>query len=64
MIIIVSDFHKDVLQAIEQAELQGELEYHLREYGCKPKKVYILPFFVKRWIITIYIILQLIFNEN
>ena len=45
MIMIVSDFYKDVLQAIEQAELQGELEYHLREYGCKPKKVYILPFF-------------------
>ena len=45
MIMIVSDFYKDVLQAIKQAELQGELEYHLREYGCKPKKVYILPFF-------------------
>jgi len=39
MIMIVSDFYKDVLQAIEQAGLQCKLEYHLREYGCKPKKV-------------------------
>jgi hypothetical protein len=45
MTIIVSDFYKDEAQAIENAGLQEEIEYHLFEYGCKPKKIYILPFF-------------------
>lgn len=43
MIIIVSDFYKEA-QAIEKAGLKDEIEYHLFEYGCKPKKIYIHPF--------------------
>ena len=44
MIIIVSDFYKDEAEAIEKAVLKDEIEYHVMEYGCKPKKIYILPF--------------------
>ncbi|SMQ86646.1 hypothetical protein SAMN05444673_6645 [Bacillus sp. OV166] len=44
MMIIVSDFYKDEAKAIEEASLKDEIEYHLMEYGCKPKKIYILPF--------------------
>ena len=43
MTIILSEFYKDEAQAIENAGLQ-EIDYHLFEYGCKPKKIYILPF--------------------
>ena len=38
MTIILSDFYKDEIKAIEMVGLQDELEYHLLEYGCKPKK--------------------------
>ena len=41
MIIIVSDFYKDEAEAIEKAVLKDEFEYHVMEYGCKPKKIYI-----------------------
>ncbi|MBT2700879.1 hypothetical protein J7E79_26530 [Bacillus sp. ISL-40] len=44
MMIIVSDFYKDEAKAIAKACLKDEIEYHLMEYGCKPKKIYILPF--------------------
>jgi hypothetical protein len=45
MTIIVSEFYKDEAKVIEKAGLKDEIEYHLIEYGCKPKKIYILPFF-------------------
>ena len=38
MMIIVSDFYKDEVKAIEEAGLKDEIEYHLLKYGCKPKK--------------------------
>jgi hypothetical protein len=44
MMIIVSDYYKDEAKAIEKAGLKDEIEYHLFEYGCRPKKIYILPF--------------------
>jgi hypothetical protein len=44
VMIIVSDFFKDEAEAIEKAGLKDEIEYHVMEYGCKPKKIYILPF--------------------
>lgn len=45
MNINVSDFYKDKLQAIEKANLRDELNYHMSQYGCLPKTVYILPIF-------------------
>ncbi|QIZ07635.1 hypothetical protein HFZ78_13565 [Priestia megaterium] len=42
--IYVSDFYKDEAEVIEKAGLKDEIEYHLYEYGCMPKKIYILPF--------------------
>ncbi|QIZ09359.1 hypothetical protein HFZ78_23870 [Priestia megaterium] len=45
MSIIVFEFYKDEAKVIEKAGLKDEIEYHLIEYGCKPKKIYILPFF-------------------
>ncbi len=45
MNIIVSDFFKDELRAIEKADLKGEIKYHISQYGCKPKNIYILPVF-------------------
>lgn len=44
MMIIVSDFYSDTVQAIEKACLKDELDYHFYEYGCRQKKIYILPF--------------------
>jgi len=44
MMIIVSEFYKDEAEAIEKAGVKDEIEYHVMEYGCKPKKIYILPF--------------------
>lgn len=45
MNIIVSDFLEDKLQAINKAGLGDELKYHMSQYSCMPKKVYILPIF-------------------
>ncbi|PFN83628.1 hypothetical protein COJ85_27560 [Bacillus sp. AFS076308] len=44
MMIILSDFYKVEAKAIENTGLKDEIEYHLMEYGCKPKKIYIQLF--------------------
>ena len=42
---IVFDFYYDETKVVEVAGLQEGLNYHKLVYGCKPKKLYILPFF-------------------
>ncbi len=45
MTIIIYESCKDEVDILKQVHLQDELDYHMKEYGCKPKKIYILPFF-------------------
>lgn len=34
---------KDKLKVIEKANLRNEFHYHLSQYDCLPKTIYILP---------------------